>query len=241
MLLLFATLGHAQVVEDSITLERTPCLGTCPAYSLRIDSSGNVSFQDRQPEVRSVVDPTAFRTLIAEFERIEFFEFNTSYEATYTDGPGALVGVTLAGKSKMVSHWNVAPPGLEELERMIERFAKVHGRLHSDRRNLTLQFPLSRTFTLGGQMGGKEDLKNADFVQEDAYRRIKPGMTPLIQAAFSGNVVEIRRLVARGDDVNAADETGWTALMYAAVTTPAGERRNASGCRGACRSARFSR
>jgi ankyrin repeat protein len=30
--------------------------------------------------------------------------------------------------------------------------------------------------------------------------------------------IELREALRRGDDVNAADETGWTALMIAAVT-----------------------
>lgn len=68
-------------------------------------------------------------------------------------------------------------------------------------------------------MGGGEDLKNEQFVREDVYTRIKPGMIPLMQAAGQGNLEKIRRALQQGEDVNAADETGWTALMIAAVTT----------------------
>jgi ankyrin repeat protein len=67
-------------------------------------------------------------------------------------------------------------------------------------------------------MGSGEDLKNEMLVRYDAWNRIKPGMTPLMQAADKGDAVEVRRLLQRGEDVNAVDETGWTALMIAAVT-----------------------
>jgi hypothetical protein len=43
-------------------------------------------------------------------------------------------------------------------------------------------------------------------------------MTPLMQAAGKGDADEVRRFLQRGEDVNAVDETGWTALMIAAVT-----------------------
>jgi len=38
-----------------------------------------------------------------------------------------------------------------------------------------------------------------------------------MQAAGLGNLAEIRRALQQGEDVNAGDETGWTALMIAAV------------------------
>ena len=66
-------------------------------------------------------------------------------------------------------------------------------------------------------MGGGEDLKNERFVREDVYTRIKTGINPLMQAAGLGHAAEILRELQRGEDVNASDETGWTALMIAAA------------------------
>jgi hypothetical protein len=218
LLFLFAAFAHAQGSEDTITLERTPCFGSCPAYLLRIRASGNVSFRqgppgNRQPERTWVIEPADFLKLIEEFERIQFVDFDASYEATYTDGFQTIVGLTLGGKSKTVAHWNVAPLGLSELGRRIERVTNIHQWLHGDKRRLSLQSPIA-----GFALGGIEDLKNETFVRADAFYGIKPGMTPLMQAAAMGKVAELRRLVERGNDVNASDETGWTALMFAAVS-----------------------
>jgi hypothetical protein len=45
-----------------------------------------------------------------------------------------------------------------------------------------------------------------------------PGTTPLMRAAMLGNVERIKKLLAGGEDVNAASSTGWTALAWAAST-----------------------
>ena len=37
----------AQQEHQVISLERTACFGSCPVYSLRIDSSGTISYQGR--------------------------------------------------------------------------------------------------------------------------------------------------------------------------------------------------
>ena len=45
---------------DSIVLERTLCFGTCPAYRLRVSSTAEVLFQDRNPgSTRTAMDTVA--------------------------------------------------------------------------------------------------------------------------------------------------------------------------------------
>jgi ankyrin repeat protein len=45
----------------------------------------------------------------------------------------------------------------------------------------------------------------------------KPGVTPLMRAAASGDADDVRRQIAAGADPNRADSSGWTPLMYAAT------------------------
>ncbi|HZI20007.1 MAG TPA: ankyrin repeat domain-containing protein [Pyrinomonadaceae bacterium] len=52
-------------------------------------------------------------------------------------------------------------------------------------------------------------------MREEANSNVK-GRTPLMLAAFKGDLPAVRRLLAEGADVNARDEVGDTALMFAA-------------------------
>ena len=170
------------------------------------------------------------------FAAIHFFDLNDVYPETSSDLPTVHIGLTLEGKTKTITHSDVSPPGLEELERTIERTTNIHRWLHGDPDRFSLQSPVAGAFSRGG-----EDLKNEDYVRRDVYARIKPGMTPLMQIAGGWGIEtraqgqaarrrmqrvtasdqarwtadELRQALERGDDVNAADETGWTPLMIA--------------------------
>ena len=234
----------AQQNQNAITLERTTCFGACPAYLLQIDSSGTVSFRqgpqaNRHEERTSTVTVDQFHDLVAGFAAIHFFDLNEVYPPTSEDLPAVHIALTIDGRTKKITHSDVSPPGLEELERTIERNTNIHRWLHGDTYRFTLQSPVAGAFSRGG-----EDLKNEEYVRSDVEARIKPGMTQLMQIAggrgpnfkvqtqaarrrmerltaadqarWTAN--ELRQALQRGDDVNAADETGWTALMIAAVT-----------------------
>lgn len=56
-----------------------------------------------------------------------------------------------------------------------------------------------------------EDFSAVDVLKKDSF-----GRTELMKAVKEGNDWQIRNLIKFGIDVNACDEDGWTALMYAA-------------------------
>jgi uncharacterized protein DUF6438/ankyrin repeat protein len=233
---------RAKQNPNAITLERTICFGACPAYLLRIDLSGAVSFRqgpasNRHEERMSTITADQVHNLLAGFAAIHFFELNDAYPETATDLPATYIGLTLEGKTKTIRHFDTAPQGLEELERTIERTANIHRWLHGDAARFSLRSPVAGPYGYGG-----EDLTNVEYVRRDAAARIKPGMTRLMQAAGGWDieaevqaarrqmqpvtaadqarwtVAKVRQALQRGEDVNAADETGWTALMIAAVS-----------------------
>jgi|ERR1051326_2329721 hypothetical protein len=107
--------------QDGIALER-------PWYLLEIDSSGAVSFkegaaQNRGEGRKSTITTDQFRDLVGRFEAIHFFELNDLYHPTGTDIPPVHIRLTVNGKTKSITHSDITPPGLEELERTIEREA----------------------------------------------------------------------------------------------------------------------
>jgi len=206
----------AQQDQTVITLERTTCFGSCPAYVLRVAASGAVtftpnSFTPNREERTASITPNQLHGIVAAFDAIHFFDLKDDYPPIHTDGQTTYIGLTLEGKAKRIKHFDNGPAELRELERTIELVTNTHRWLRGDPRNYTLQSPVA-----GSQMGGGEDLKNERFVGEDVYTGIKPGMNSLMRAAGQGDLAEIRRAQSQGEDVNAADETGWTALMIAA-------------------------
>ena len=123
-------------VQDSIPddlvikLERTVCFGECPAYSVTIDSKGNVTY-DGNKFVR-VVDRQTDRiplsrvaALLATIERIGFFELENSYRQPVTDNPTTFVSVVLRGRTKRIEDYLGAPKELKQFEQQIDDAART--------------------------------------------------------------------------------------------------------------------
>ena len=205
-----------------ISLERTACFGSCPVYSLRIDSSGTISYQGEQYVATqgiqtSTITADQFRDLVEAFAKIRFFELHDTYRVGpggvfRTDQPTALIGLIQNERTKTITDYDYAPPELRELERRIERTVNVHRWIHDKTKRLTLSSPDAGTW-----LGGIEDLKNEPAVWADSRARIKPRMVPLMQAAGLGDTAAIRGALRSGESINASDETGWTSLMVASV------------------------
>ncbi len=124
-----------------------------------------------------------------------------------------MIGLNENGRKKTVTDYDYAPAELRDLERRIERTANVHRWIHDKTKRLTLNSPDARTW-----LGAIEDVKNEQAVWADLHTMIKPGMSPLMQAAGSGNTAGIHKALRSGEVINASgDETGWTALMIASV------------------------
>lgn len=205
-----------------ISLERTACFGSCPVYSLRIDSSGTISYEGKEyvatrGSETSTITVDQFQSLIQDFVRVRFSDLHDEYRVgpsgTFrTDQPTALIALNENGEKKTITDYDYAPPELRDLERRIERIANVHRWIHDKTKRLTLSSPDAGTW-----LGAIEDLKNERAVWADLRAMIKPGMRPLMQAAGSGDTAGINEALRSGESMDASDETGWTALMIASV------------------------
>ena len=124
--------------DVSITLERTPCYGTCPVYRLSITGNGAVSFEGRQHVQRPGVatghiSEEQVQALVSAFEEADFFALADRYEygeptcSRYvTDHPSAVTTYTIGGRSKTVRHdygCRGAPQQLTKLEAQIDSVA----------------------------------------------------------------------------------------------------------------------
>ena len=118
-----------------ISLERTPCFGTCPVYTISVTALGRVTFEGRahvlRPGVaRAEIPRQRVDSLLLELERAGYFGFAGRYTASepacgryVTDLPSAIISVTRIGRTKRIEHdhgCGSAPGALAVLEKRID-------------------------------------------------------------------------------------------------------------------------
>jgi hypothetical protein len=125
---------------DAITLERGPCFGTCPVYTVTLAADGSVWFDGHRFVADSGVStgrvPRARAdSLFAELESAGYFALADSYRAGdaacrryATDLPTVTTEVRRSGRVKRIVHDRgcaEAPQVLSELETRIDEVAGV--------------------------------------------------------------------------------------------------------------------
>lgn len=124
--------------DTQISLERTMCYGTCPAYQLMISADGKVVFEGKefvgaQGHREKTIPVEAVAAMLQEVDRIRFFELTGKYDCyDATDNPSAIVSVTRNGQTKAITHYHgcrsadpVALAGLTRLEDAIDLLADI--------------------------------------------------------------------------------------------------------------------
>ena len=121
-----------------VTLERTPCFGTCPVYTVAIMRSGTVRFSGKHHvaqagEATATVPAPRVDSLLAELEAGGYFGFADAYVMDApacgmyaTDSPTVITSATRDGVTKTVRHdrgCSGAPPALSRLEQRIDEVA----------------------------------------------------------------------------------------------------------------------
>lgn len=130
--------SSAELSAPAITLERTPCFGSCPVYSLSISRSGIVRFDGKKfvehtgPD-SAKISPAAVDSLLAEMDEAGFYELDERYTSGApacgryaTDLPSATMSATDGKRVGRVQHdhgCTDAPPVLSRLELRIDELA----------------------------------------------------------------------------------------------------------------------
>lgn len=116
-LLIILILGVASVnaqeseANVAITLERTPCFGACPVYTVTILDDGTVNyngtnFVEVTGEQTTQIDPATVALMVQAFEDAGFFEWNEAYDTqTVTDLPYINISVTRDGETHSIFHY----------------------------------------------------------------------------------------------------------------------------------------
>lgn len=117
----------------TLTLERSGCFGSCPAYTVTVSPTGIV-FDGRSSVVAegkhtASVDPSDVRKLAKRFEDADFFSMDDSYAASVTDNPTYILTLTVDGHTKSVmdyvGSWVGMPAILTDLEKEVDTLART--------------------------------------------------------------------------------------------------------------------
>lgn len=134
-LAILATLpAAAQQQQVALTLERGPCFGACPIYSVTIHTDGTVVYEgvrfvDVIGEQTTTIDPATVEQLMAGFEAAGYFGWDDAYtDSNVTDLPTITTSVTRGGETRQIVRYSgddSAPVALPYLETWIDIAART--------------------------------------------------------------------------------------------------------------------
>jgi len=122
----FERLDEPRHGVTEIGLERTPCFGDCPVYSVVIKSDGTFRYVGEENVARKGTHTGEISTWdfnqLAEFiVESGYMNLDSSYDAPITDLPAAYTTVVLNGKRKLVRNYGgLGPVRLWMLEQAID-------------------------------------------------------------------------------------------------------------------------
>lgn len=134
-LLIFVILGAVSVsaqdtaANAAITLERTGCRGTCPAYTVTILEDGTVIYNGERSvavtgEQTIEIDPETVTAMVEAFANAGYFDWDEAYtEQTVSDLPSVITSVTRDGQTHRIERYmgdHSAPLALSFLEQWID-------------------------------------------------------------------------------------------------------------------------
>ena len=203
--------------SDWIELRRSGCLGPCPASSVRIRGDGRVEWHgsyyvQARGDGSGQVDPAAARELIRDFRSRGFWWLWSHYRRWITDNATYCTTVSIAGHVKTVSDYaDSAPQWLRDMDKKIDALADTHRWRHGDPGNERFSGNIS-----------SERLPRPGFMVGGIWSELflpKPGVTELMRAVADrgASPTAIHQMIVSGQNVNAADASGWTVLMYGAA------------------------
>ena len=130
----------AAPAAPAVTLERTPCFGTCPVYTVTISRDGKVEFDGTRHVADSghataTIPAERVDSLLSELDAAGYFGFAEAYVMDSpacgiyaTDSPTVITSAMRDGETKTVRHdrgCSAAPPVLSHLEQRIDEVAET--------------------------------------------------------------------------------------------------------------------
>ena len=122
---------NAEVMEKTVIdlpenavarIQRTPCFGRCPIYTLTVFADGSVIYHaekwvEKEGDFQAQADPAKFQNLLARAKEIGYFDFNNEYDSeSVTDLPSTITTLRNGDQLKQVINRYQGPESLSEFE-----------------------------------------------------------------------------------------------------------------------------
>lgn len=140
LMLLFAFTFSASIAQKakigkdfSLSIERTPCRGTCPAYKMYIDRKGNIDYEGIRGvknigKFHKKLTKSQLKTIVGTIEKANFFTFQEKYDKDgLADVPACTLSYTNNGKSKSIYQRFEIPEVLEKMTAEVEKLIGEEG------------------------------------------------------------------------------------------------------------------
>jgi hypothetical protein len=117
---------RANLPYGSISLQRTPCYGTCPVYTITLYRTGKADFEATRylpnlGKFTGEVDPFTYGRLCYLIDNSRLGEMKPSYSANWTDAPTCIVAFTEGTTRKEISDYgSVGPVELWAVQELID-------------------------------------------------------------------------------------------------------------------------
>jgi len=110
-----------------ISIKKTPCYGSCPAYSIDFYENGIVKYEgtshvEKKGKYTAIISESSINNLINEFIEINFFSFKDEYSSEALDLPTTYVYFKYNGKEKTIKDYANAPEALKKLENRLDNY-----------------------------------------------------------------------------------------------------------------------
>jgi hypothetical protein len=123
-----------------VSLERGPCFGACPVYTVAVSADGSVLYNGIdfvlvEGSQEASLTPEEVSVIFQAVMEADFFVLQDRYEVSASDLPSTTTTVTMNGHTKSVYHYglgcgtdlDLAPAGLCQLEALMEAIPLSNG------------------------------------------------------------------------------------------------------------------
>jgi hypothetical protein len=115
--------------HERIVLERTPCFGTCPQYTLTIASDGSMIYEGKRftnmtGMWTANISPVQVDSLFKLVHKADLSQYQAEYPSPYSDLPSVIIVHQTLKKQDKIRITGEHPAALDNIVQTIESFSK---------------------------------------------------------------------------------------------------------------------